>query len=400
MISLLLWLSFSPAGAEALPDWAAGYHALSGDPTGPVRADVVCIAERYEFSYDEEGRVLRRHRIVYRVNRQGGARDASTYYAPGGNDKGKLHRLRGWHVNRRGEVDVLDHTRLAIVGLSQGGNLMDETVAAVSFERVASGSVVIFESLYREKSFMGPISTISVLGTYPSDRLTIGFADGSTIGRIVPSGFEAWGLKPKMIDGELLLEQLPGLGEASERAPFADLYPRALVLFTGTGEDVPSYASWDSFAAWYWSVFEDAALTSPAPKAGAVSLDDLRAVVTRVCERIVYRQVYLSHARGYVPDKGTEVMRRAYGDCKDIVSCTAHLAAERAILVRPALANIVTGPFSTEEDPPSPAFNHLISAIPLTMSLGLPAEVEAGGHRYLLFDGTAPTTRFGYLPRG
>jgi len=400
MMLLLLWMALTSDEMYYLPEWAQSYYKLHGPSEIPVRADVHRIEERYELDFDDRGRILRRHRVVYRVNRQGGALDASRYAAPGGNDKGKLLRLRGWHVNARGEVDILDESRLVIAGLSQRGNLVDETVAFVSFARVATGSIVIFESLYREKSFMGPISMFPVLGKYPVDHFSVGFASGREPGRVIHTGLESWGITPRMINGELVLNKLPGLGEEAEQASFADLYPRVLVRFDRDGEDGPRYDSWDSFAAWYWTVFEAAAFEKGAPEPGPVDVDALRRVIEKVSERIVYRQVYLSHARGYVPDKGADVMRRAYGDCKDIVACTAHLASESAILVRPALANIVTGPFTTGDDPPSPSFNHLITAVPLAKSLDLPAEVAVDGKRYLLFDGTAPDTRFGYLPRG
>jgi len=73
---------------------------------------------------------------------------------------------------------------------------------------------------------------------------------------------------------------------------------------------------------------------------------------------------------------------------------------QAGVTVLPVLANIVDGARTDESAPPQPAFNHLIGAVKLEQTMGLPAEIEADGARYLLFDPTDRYTRLGYLHAG
>ena len=216
---------------------------------------------------------------------------------------------------------------------------------------------------------------------------------------MIPIGFDQWNIPSKTYHNKLTLKDLPGLRGDALAPDHMNLYPYVLVRFLDPEANGDRYLSWDHFARWYWNVFNKAALNQP-PVANPLSpsVEQLRELAKPFHEQITYRQIYLSNSRGYVPLAGEEVLRRAYGDCKDMVSCLAQTGADRNIRVHPVLCSIVNGPFLTEKDVPQPFFNHLIGAIPLKHSLNLPAEVVAGSQRFLLFDPTSRHTPIGMLP--
>jgi hypothetical protein len=113
---------------------------------------------------------------------------------------------------------------------------------------------------------------------------------------------------------------------------------------------------------------------------------------------LLYKQVYLTPERGWIPEFSDEVLRRRYGDCKDLTSCFSGAALDAGYEPHPALARIVNG--AIEMDPPvNPfLFNHVITALRLKSSLGFPAEIETKLGRFLLVDPTSRVTPFGSLP--
>ena len=83
-----------------------------------------------------------------------------------------------------------------------------------------------------------------------------------------------------------------------------------------------------------------------------------------------------------------------------MVSCLAYQAKSKGIQVLPVIASIVDGFRVSKDHPVAPIFNHLIGAVPLAKSLGLPAEVQIGDQIMLLVDPTAKYTPLGFLPSG
>jgi transglutaminase-like putative cysteine protease len=216
---------------------------------------------------------------------------------------------------------------------------------------------------------------------------------------INPVGLKAWGLKSVLTDRELSVRNVPPFTEEAMAAPHLSFYPYVVARFLKSDLDRKRYESWDSYARWYYQTFKDAAFEKgSSPSTVPATIELIKAMQQPLRDNITYRQVYLSNARGYVPEPGKEVMKKAYGDCKDMASCFANACREKGVTVYPVLANIVDGAYLTPDHVPCPMFNHLISAIPLDKSLGLPAEVVVGGERYLIYDSPA-TPLLGGCPR-
>jgi hypothetical protein len=130
---------------------------------------------------------------------------------------------------------------------------------------------------------------------------------------------------------------------------------------------------------------------APDAKAALKSIHDWMA------RSLTYRQMYLTPDRGWMPDLVDDVARRQYGDCKDLTTFLISEARAAGLKAYPALARIVHGHVE-EDEPPSPfGFNHVIAAVRLEATLGLPAEVETPEGRFLLLDPTDRFVPFGYL---
>ena len=270
---------------------------------------------------------------------------------------------------------------------------------------MTSGSIIVFESLTKKKSFLGPHELFPVADAFPVRYWNVTLDSSSSRGPIHTHlnllNHQNWGLNAKVTQHQISLENIPALSTEAMPGDRFGLYPLVLARLEPVDRIDSRYASWDSFATWYHRVFNEVAYPKglPEPNSGFTK-ESLAETSQPMLNRIIYRQVYMSPTRGWVPLNGEEIWRRSYGDCKDMVSCTAHIYQDKGVRVYPTLASIGPGITWKDKDPVNPFFNHLIVAIPLTESLGFDAEVVANGKRFLLFDPTSRQTPFGKLHRG
>ncbi len=409
MIAVYLTLLFASPDSNYerllnLPTWVREVTGMYEPEKVPAGAPGVTLLNEYLLGFDKEGYLLVRHRIAHVITDQAGAEAASIYQQGFSADVGVLKHMTGWHVPLEGPIQVVDQNNTVTMGGSNQGAINTHAIAATGFEFVAKGSFVAFESVTREKSFLGAVGFYPAISIFPTQMFRIFLiaedANDNAAGkvRLVPVGFEGWGVKIDNFRNEIVAHNVPGFQNVALAPSYYDFYPFISAQFMTQPKDRERYQDWDHYARWYWGVFKAAGLSGPPPERGAVSREALERMSKPLRCQITYQQVYLSNARGFVPAKGAEVLKRAYGDCKDMAACFAHLGEAERIRVQPVLANIVDGAFTDQNSPPNSLFNHLIAAVPLTESLGLPAEVTVNGRRYLIFDATSADTAFGYLP--
>lgn len=392
---------------DGLPEWSRPALASLDILEPPEHAGAWRLLDRISVHYEGDGTILRKRRIVQVVLQHRGAEEASLYHLSQLGEGTRIERLRGWHVRPHGRVERLVQNNVMTVGaMATSRALLAGEATVARFNAVTRGSVVIFESIEREKSYLGPSFMWRIDAGFPTRELMIRIVESEASPAppvdLIPLNIKAWGLQASKGARWLKVNDIPGVGDEALAAAEPSYYPAVIVRFKDRAVDGGRYQSWDHMARWYWSVFAEMALTkAPATlPAATADGDGVANTVAAVIDRLTYRQVYLSHARGWEPLAGEEVARRAYGDCKDMVACLAEFGRQRDIRVEPVLANIVDGPRIGPDDPPYPYFNHLIAAIPLQESLGLPAEVVVDGDRYLIVDPTAKDTPFGRLPAG
>jgi hypothetical protein len=118
---------------------------------------------------------------------------------------------------------------------------------------------------------------------------------------------------------------------------------------------------------------------------------------TQACD-LSYRQVYLTPERNWTPLPADDVMRRRYGDCKDLARAFIHRVGALGLEGFPVLNRIVDGRIEEAEPVSVAAFNHVIVAVRLPAPLGFASEVETPRGRFLLVDPTGRYTPLGMLP--
>ena len=392
----VMLLASSLCSFAQLPDWAQAALTSVQGTTPPEDEAVWRLLDQTRITLRSDGKWHKQRRLVSLVLQQRGGDSAAVYLIDGQEDNTKIRKLKGWHLNTNGKLKKLDKDNVGTLGMSSRSVSSIDTVTAAFFERVNKGDLVAFESEEEESSYMA-VSSATLLGANPIHTRVIELINEGTGGEVIlkPLGMEAWGISPQQQGNRLTFRDLPALRNEIFTPDSYLEYPSVLYGFFTKGDKEP-LASWDNMARWYAGLFREKSGSSTQGSA-AQSLESLQEAANLFRTKISYRQVYLSSARGYEPIKGEEVVRRGYGDCKDMVSCLSWQLGKSGVTVHPALTNIISGPYTTAETPTHAAFNHVIGAIPLSKSLGLPAEVEVDGSRYLMFDPTDRYTNLGYL---
>lgn len=396
---LLLGCSFAGFANEKwhkFPDWTQAVLNQVNFADAPGDSSVWILLDDLALSMNAKGKIVVKRKLVQYVVRESGSIEGSAYLMSGDENSTKVKMLKGWHLGRSGKFDKLNKRDLVTIGDGFSGGLSRSTTSVAAFDDVSKGSIVAFESEEVEESFF-PQKQYRVLEENPvrEKRIRVSSQDASLQAQWETYGFENWAIEMTENSNGFVLKSLPAIASEAYTPDFFQAYPFIVVRYQG--QSVKHMASWDEYASWYSDVFHKAA-GSFGKGAPTGSLDAVSALVNQITESISYRQRYLSPGRGWVPANGADVIRRAYGDCKDMAACLAFEGSKKEVAVEPVLASIGKGYIPTASSKPGPIFNHLIAAVVLEKSLGLPAEVDVDGKKYLLVDPTSNHTQFGYLP--
>lgn len=410
--ALLLLLSAAlTLGAEEfklLPEWARPHATAAAMEKPPEDADAWVLLDRTELAYAGAGEVrTRRYRLVKVLTERGISEGAFSLGGLGGGAS-KVKKLLGWNLREDGSLERINKDEVVTLEVSPVAGVSSHTVTTAVLPRVAKGSLVAFESVQTFRHPMGPVDVAGLLESVPIRRWELELAVraewfNAVEGVVVKMDlrhFQPWLSAPEVVPGQSVkVSRLPALpnGESQHPHPSNQL-PLVLVRFLDPAlSDAPPYTSWDGFARWVQGQYAPRARSTGAlDLAGKDPLEGLRTIHTWLRRDFTYKQVYLTPERGWLPDLAEEVGRRRFGDCKDLaVALLAEVSALKLVGV-PVLARIFEG--EVEEDlPPSLTFNHVIAGIKLEQTLGLAAEVETPGGRYLLVDPTDSNTPLGQL---
>lgn len=394
-----------------LPEWATTAIQNAASAPVPQDADRWVILDRTEYAYVGDGEIRTHRYWVVKVLTDRGV-DAATFVLRGlGGGASKVKKLKGWNLRPDGEMDKLDSDN--VIAIEQAGDstgVDNSRLTGAILTRVVKGSYVAFESLQSFRNPQGPVGIATVLEEDPVFRWELiaakqegWFTNLSKVGIGMDfRHFQPWIPSLKVVPNqEATADQVPAAPKNELQTPgFWNVIPRVQVRFLDPElHDTPDLTTWDGIASWIEGSYQLHAAATPVPgiKAGA-DLEGLKAISTWMSRELAYKQVYLTPERGFTPLDAGDVVRRRYGDCKDLSSC--FLAASRAAGFKayPVLARIVEGRIEDDEPVFPGAFNHVISAVKLDKSLGLPAEIETPQGRFLLVDPTARLTPLGYLP--
>lgn len=414
-LALLAWLVPATLGAQSfrnLPDWAIPVFAASSSAPKPPRdTDYWVLLDRTEFAYTGSGEIATHHYRLVEVLTERGIGQGQYLLSGLGGRASKVKKLKGWNLRPDGEMVKLDRDNVvAVENIGDSGGVSNDRWTGAILDRVVSGSIVAFEAVQVETSPCGPALMAYVLESAPIFRWEVSAATRGgwftslkqVSMRLEPRHFNPWIPSPQIVPGvSISASNLPPLPEHESATPAGwDALPRVELTFLDPDlKEMPSAASWDGVASWEEGKFKEAATPAKLPGVEArPGLDGLQAIHGWMRTNLVYKQVYLAPDRGWVPSPSGEVLRRRYGDCKDLTGCFLAAARAAGLEAFPVLARVYDGRIEPDE-PVSPAcFNHVIVAVRLTASLGLPSEVEAPQGRFLLVDPTARFTQLGKLP--
>ncbi len=153
---------------------------------------------------------------------------------------------------------------------------------------------------------------------------------------------------------------------------------------------ITTFKSWDEVGRWWGALEPTQATVTPEVRARAAELtkdarndeQKLDAIYSYVATKFRYVSISFGIGR-YQPHAAAEVLRNAYGDCKDKQTLLTALLTAAGIAVYPALVNSFR---KIDPDVPSPAqFDHVIGVVP-----------QAGNWEWV--DTTSEVAPLGFLP--
>ena len=403
---------------DKLPAWAAVEAKASLLETPPEDAEAWVLLQKTRVTYLGSGAIRMATFRVVRILGERGLNEATFALFGLGGQTSKVKTLKGWNLRPDGELIRLDqHDVATYAAQSEEAAFSTEVVTGARLDRVVKGSYVAFEAQEVRTLPQGPATAwVPVLEPFPVRRwelesgtepsvLAQTFLQRDSLKdvtlRLEARNLEPWAPNPQVTPTSVALRNLPARPRGEELRPDErDCEPRVQGKFMDPDAKAwPGLDTWDHYAAWMAKAYAARfGRIEPVPLAGQAPAAGLEALMGWMRRELAYKQVYLTPERGWIPETSPEVVRRRYGDCKDLTSCLAGGALALGLKPYPVLAAILTGHIPPDASVDPYAFNHVITALKLEASLGYPAEVLTSAGRFLIIDPTDPFTPLGHLP--
>jgi hypothetical protein len=393
-----------------LPAWARASAQATQKTEPPDDADAWVLLQRYEIAYVGSGEFRSKEYRLVKILTERGLGEATLRLNSLGGRTSKIKTFKGWNLRPDGEMVQLSRSDLWVSDDDSPGMLTTHFSTQAFLPRAAVGSLVAFETEVSTRAPMGPVEFLYVAGSHPIRRWELAFGKKggwfkdlrNVDAKVDPRFWQAWGMVPVPLpEGGFAVDNVAAIPQKEREYPDPfDWWPRVDLRFLDPElTTAPSSANWDNLATWEYEHFRTAMTPSGAlPPTPAGGVAALRAIARWMSKELVYKQVYLTPERGWVPETCPEVVRKRYGDCKDLAACFLGEAKAAGFEGFPVLCRIVEGQIQPDQPPHPYSFNHVIAALKLTSTLGLPAEVETPRGRFLLVDKTDRFCPFGYLP--
>lgn len=390
---LLVVASVLPAqDLSKLPEWAREAARESLAEKAPEEADAWVLLNRTEIEYRGKGELRVRRCRLSRILKERGLSEAGFAHDGLGGRSGRVRSMKGWNLRPDGELEKVNKSDAVEVTDASRRQVL------AGLSRVVTGSLVAYESEETIRHPLGPLDATGVMESNPIRHWELVTAGGTF--QVDCRNLLPWIPASAETQGRVILRGVPSIPKEESWVPGTyDGLPRVMVRVLDPDlKGLPGLTDWNAFARWIQSTYREKA--SPARVLDLQGLGPVEAL-TRLHgwmrQGMTYRQVYLAPERGWVPDSAAEIARKRFGDCKDLTTLFLSEAGTAGLNGYPALVRVFDG-HARPEDPVGFAFNHVIAAIALPVSLGLPSEVTTPQGRFLLVDPTARLTRLGVLP--
>jgi len=405
ILVLLLMLTPLPAVASGLPPWALAAMAESEQVAAPKGADAWVLLDRTEYLLGGGGEVkIRRFRVV-KVLTPAGRREGAYVLSSLGGRSGKVEKLVGWNRTPGGELHGVDKDDVLTLDPDGDLEVTSRVATTAVLPGVVPGSILAFESRERTLQAWGPVFMFGVAERNPILRWEM-VADhrwyllGEGHPRIEVRNLDGWG-EPSGEASDGLLRVLHVPADRGERGGpgWLESRPVVSIVFPSQTGASQAFKDWGALGIWVSRMVKEKAVPPEDlpdfPGEGPRRVAGLRRWMAR---NFYYQSVHLTPDRSIVPMPPSRVMRARGGDCKDLTAFLVGAAGRMGFRVHPVLARVEGGRIRAG-DPVNPAlFDHMVGALELEASLGLAAEITAGGTRYLLIDPTWRVGAFGDVP--
>jgi len=396
------------AGGDA-PQWLQKAAAVKA-PSYDKEIQAVVLVNDQQVTVSADGRVTTVQTFAVRILTHEG-RTYARAVIPYLTDGGKVRELRAWLIRPGGEVrqygkdDILD-------AISDPNDIYNELrVKTVSAKDAAdTGAVFGYESTSEDRSIFGEEEWEfqTRLPTLLS-RFTLTLPAGWSPSSVT---FNHAKIEPQ-VNGNTYtwqLQSLPPIKEEPASPEVTNLVPRLAVSYvTGnSGGALRTFANWTEVARFISELHDpqaepDAAVTAKARELTANSkteLERIRAIGNYV-QHLKYISIDLGvgHGGGIRPHAASEVLAKAYGDCKDKANLMRSMLRSIGITAYPIAIYSGDRNYVREEWASPGQFNHCIIAIRVsdeTQAATILNHPKLG--RLLIFDATDEDTFVGDLP--
>lgn len=400
-----------PDWLRPLPGWARPHVVATFNEHPPAGDhDAWVVFERTEVSYAGDNEIWTHHYRLVQVLTERGVSEGIFSVSGIGGKATKIKKLKGWNLKPNGEIFRLDQDSVVFVEDASNETFSTSNVTTAFLPNVVKGSWIAFESIKMTKLPAGPVSGVRILEKHPvrTWELETGmntdwlFTPKPVECKIDLIHFEHFFPTTRVEGGQSVrISQAPSLPKDERGHPDHDEFlPEIRLRFLDTQlTHTPIWNQWHNAASWYSKHYSDKTRPVGAAPKGSADLPSLQALWRWLGQEFRYKAVYLTPERGWIPEDPAEVVRKRYGDCKDLSCLLLSEAQGLGFKGAPVLARIISG-HAKKDAPPFQVFNHVIAALRLEKSLGLAAEVETAKGRYLIVDATDPFTPLGFLGEG
>jgi transglutaminase-like putative cysteine protease len=411
---LLLTATFSAALAnpgDAPPGWLTQAAAAKA-PAYEKEVPAVVLHTEKTVTLSSDGRLTTLTTYAVRILTREGrdyASAAELYLT----NSGKVKEMRAWLIPSGGKVKAFGKDEIVDL-IADSNDIYNEyrikSISAVTDADV--GSVFGYEAVSEERPLFLQDSWIF------QDRLPTLLSRYSLI---LPSGWQANTVTfnrariDPVVNGTSYTWELRDLQPIRNEILSPDvrnLAPRIAINYSvrdgGASSVARAFDTWAQVSQWATELHDPQAVPDDKVAAKAreltanakTELDKIRAIAQFV-QRLQYISIDIGIGRGngYRPHAASQVLAKAYGDCKDKANLMRSMLKTLGITAYPIAIYSGDATFVTEEWPSPSQFNHCIIAVKVSDETQVPTVIQhASLGRLLIFDATDPHTPVGDLP--
>jgi hypothetical protein len=380
---------------DSVPDWVrdASREAL---PEYPHNPNAVILLDGSEYTVKPDGHVVLHERIVKKILRPEGRREAD--FAVAYNKDSKVDWMHVWSIGADGhEYQVKDNELIDVAGRSAEVLYEDERAKFVRAPAGDAGAVVAME-FQKELPYYRPELLMDLNEGYPfhRNRITVqlppGFIFDTTWKLHAP--IQPTDLGNNRWQWELLDTPAVDLRDVKLAPAGGELMSLMTLHYAGPGTTVPQ--DWKSIGVWYEGLAVNRTESTPEMVAKA---HELTAGITdfyakaQVIDNFVRGDIrYVAvevGVGGYQPHAAADIFRNRYGDCKD--KATLLVAMLSSVGIRATWLMVDT---DRGIDPSMPSLlgDHMVAAIEIPAGYNSPqmhsVVTAKSGKRFLITDPT------------